>query len=400
MRRYVSNIDPGNEALDFIDRRLADDQYRGEWSSQHNRYTRDEVVTILSLLDEYAPDMSWMQIRTTDLSKRPRNLPGEEDFARFCREVKARIGKGTQDAMRKNLFVDFHRMGLIVRYGQDGMPTDPFRQQRVKFVSLSEQGLRLVQADTIDEQFYIFSSGVDKLLLGFITVSLGLLRDAESALKRITAHEFMFFVSAIGTSASFRIAPATCVRLIHAYRGLSTVQRRAVIDSLAEQLQPCHFPGDKTSQRDFHNWRNKVDQIYKLLDQTVYFEVSGDSLFLRKGRVRSFSHKKRYFQQHRVDRRPGFELHHVVPLGWSESDEQFKLFDDWQNMVYINAFEHAKITQNRNRNVVMTADNDNLILSDYGDNRVLLENHRTLLYDPKHKLLLLDYNGKLLQSVN
>ncbi len=161
MRQYVSNINPGNAALEFIDRRLADDKYRGNWSSQHNRFSMHKVITILQLLDKYAPNHSLMQIRTTDLSNRPQNTPDEAAYAMYCNEAKQAAASGTQVAMRKNHFPDWHRMGLIERYGHDRIPTDPFSKQRVKYVALTGQGMRLIEADGIDEQYYIYSSGID-----------------------------------------------------------------------------------------------------------------------------------------------------------------------------------------------------------------------------------------------
>lgn len=301
--------------------------------------------------------------------------------------------------MRKNLFVDFHRMGLIVRYGLSKIPTDPLSSQRVKFVSLSDQGLRLINAETIDEQFYIFSRGVDLLLGGFINILLKLLRDPDFKLKYIEIHEFMFFASAIGTQTSFNIDSARCVELVNSYRRLSRTQRRAALETLEDKLKPEKFMGDKTSKRDLHNWRNKAEQIFNILDQTVYFEVRDKTLYLRRDKMRSFSQKMRYFKKHSVDRSPGYELHHVAPLSWSESEEQFKLFDNWQNMVYISAFEHAQITQNRNRNVVMTADDENIILSDYSENQIYLTNRDTILYDPDKQLVMLGYNQQLLEAV-
>lgn len=397
---YVSHIVPGNESLAFIDRRLRDDNYRGSWSSQHNRYTMDKVHVILSLLDKYAPDRSLMAIRNSDITKRSSNNPDEEKYARFCGEAKLKVGIGTQDAMRKNLFPDFHRMGLIVRYGRGKSPTDPLRSQPVKYVSLSEQGQRFVQTETIDEQFFIFSSGVDRLLGGFINVLLTLLRDPDFELKRIELHEFMFFVSAIGTHTSFNVNHDRCAGIIHTFRSLTNTQRRSVIETLAFELRPENFPGEKPTQRDFHNWRNKAEQIYYLLNQTVYFEVREKTLYLRKDKVRSFSEKVQYFKNHGVERSPGFELHHVVPLSWSESQQQFKLFDNWKNMVYINAFDHATITQNRNRNVLMKAANGDIVLSDYSSNRVHLRHGDNLLYSVDKQSMMLDYNRRLRESVD
>ncbi len=397
---YVSGINPGNAALRFIDERLLDDYYRGDISSQHNRYTMQKVAAILAIFDKYAPNKGLMVVRTTDISKRPENTPEEAIYAQFCDECKLAVGIGTQDAMRKNLFVDFHRMGLIVRYGPSEIPTDPLSSQRVKYASLSAQGLRLIQAEAIDEQFYIFSRGIDRLLGGFINILLRLLSDPDFKLKHIEIHEFMFFASAIGAHTSFNIDSERCVELIESYRNLSRMQRRAVIDTLKAKLMPENYQGDKTSKKDFHNWRNKAEQIFYILDQTVYFEVRAKTLYLQRDKVRSFSQKLRYFEQHRVDRSLGFELHHVVPLAWSESKEQFKLFDNWENMVYISAFEHAQITQNRNRNVVMTADDENIVLSDYSDNQVYLTNRETILYDSRNQPLMLEYNRQLLETVD
>ena len=403
MREYVSNINPGNEALKFIDTRLSDDNYRGNWSSQHNRFKRHEVHRILTLLHKYAPRNTLLPIRTTDLSRRPENFSDEADYARFCDEVKAAFCKGTQDAMRKNLFPDFHRMGLIERFGPQMNPTDPFSRQHVAYVSLSERGDKFIQTDALDEQLKIFSGGVGRLLGGFIEVFFDLLGDPDFNLKRISIFEFMFFVSAIRTQSTFNISVERCVKLIKAYRRLSNIQRRSVIETLTKALEPKNFDGPKTSKRDFGNWKNKAEQIYHILAETIHFEVHDKDrdkeLLLRKYRMRSFGEKDRYFKNHRVNKSPGFELHHVVPLGWAESDEQFKIFDNWQNMVYIKAYEHAIITQNQNRNVQMTASENDLILSDYRDSSVHLRKNENILYASKFQAQMLAHNRELVEMV-
>ena len=55
MSGYVRDIQPGNEALDYIDRRLLDDNYRGTESSEHNRYDMQEIFNTLQILNKYAP---------------------------------------------------------------------------------------------------------------------------------------------------------------------------------------------------------------------------------------------------------------------------------------------------------------------------------------------------------
>jgi hypothetical protein len=65
----VSTISPGNKALEFIDTRIKNEKYRGYHSSQHNRYTMEQIIDIITLLNRYAPYKKLMTIRTTDISK-------------------------------------------------------------------------------------------------------------------------------------------------------------------------------------------------------------------------------------------------------------------------------------------------------------------------------------------
>lgn len=410
---YVSEIHPSNKALEFIDIRITDDRYRGTESSEHNRYDMDEIFNILCLINKHAPRMSLMRIRDADLSRRPANLPEETIYARFCEEVKITVGKGTQDSIRKNIFVDVHRMGLIERYDAEKVRLDAFNGGHVKYVSLSSDGIKFIESSLLDRAF-IFTKALDQLLGGYIEISLELLKDADRAIGRITKYEFMFFVSAIDTDTTFNISVEKCVELIMSYRLLSRTQQRSVIETLKQKLQPHLFVGDKTNKRDWHNWQNKIDQVFHLFKQAPYFDISGvdkDILTLSTRKVvtksgvildlqkRSIAEKFAYFKEHKVRNTSGYELHHVVPLSWSESPEQYKLFDKWQNMVYIDAYSHAKITQNRNRNVRMTAAADNLILSDYNDNNVLLIKDRTILYNSAIQPVMLSYNDKLLTTI-
>ena len=406
----TEKISYGNRALQFIDRRIVNDHYRGSISSQHNRYTMDKIHTILSLLNEFAPALSLIRIRDTDISKRPENSPEEYMYAKFCEQAKVKCGIGTQDAMRKNLFVDLHRMGLIERYDDYLNPTDPYSGRAIKYVSLTEEGSRFVETKNLLDRYFMFSKALDKLMGGYISILLDLLSDTNAELGSITEYEFMFFVSAIGTNTSFRLTRSDCIELIVSYRQLSNVQRVAVINTLKSNMNPKYFRGDKTTKRDFHNWHNKIAQIYYLLRQAVYFETRDDKLMLsnkqapifdnvqQKRLDRSLDEKYKYFRHHNVNKTAGFELHHVVPLSWSENIHQFKLFDKWENMVYIDAYSHAKITQNRNRNVNMLIDGDNLKLCDYSSNTVWLEKDKNIAYDSGLKNLMVEYNRELLKT--
>jgi len=402
----VNKINPGNNALEFIDSRIRDEKYRGAPSSEHNRYVMIQIITILELLNKYAPNQSLMTIRTTDISKRPKNNFEEFTYAQFCNEAKQKAGIGTQDAMRKNLFVDLHRMGLIIRYDKNKEITDPFSKQQVKFVSISNQGLRLIEAKNILDKYFIFSKGIDSLVGGYIDIILDILRDKEYEIDKISIYEYMFFVSAIGTESNFNINTDKAVELIKEYRNLTPIQRKSVIETLKVELNPKNYTGSKKNKRDFHNWHNKIAQVYYLLNQTVYFEVRGEQLVLKGGQNsfseaatrldRSLNEKYQYFVKQESVKTLGFELHHVVPLAWSENIHHFKMLDKWENMVYIDAFSHAKITQNKNRNVVLEVVKDDITLTDHSDNEVYLKHQKNILYKPANKNTMKKYNFELL----
>ena len=409
----VSKINQGNKALEFIDSRIRNEKYRGSPSSEHNRYVMTQVIDILALLDKYAPNQDLMAIRTTDISKRPENNPDEFVYAQFCNKAKEKTkgmtskkGIGTQDAMRKNLFPDLHRMGLIERYDKNKESTDPFSRQNVKYVSMSNQGLKLIKAKNILDKYFIFSKGIDILLGGYIDTILDILRDKEYNIDNISIYEYMFFVSAIGTESNFNINTDEAVDFIKEYRNLTSMQRKSVIEILKAELKPKNFSGSKPNKRDFHNWWNKAAQAYYLLNQTVYFEVRGKQLVLKEGKNsfsetttrldRSLNEKYQYFVKQEVVKTLGFELHHIVALAWSENIHHFKMLDKWENMVYIDAFSHAKITQNKNRNVILKVVKDDITLTDHSDNEVYLKHRKNILYKPTNKNIMKKYNFELL----
>lgn len=386
----LSDISKGNEALEFIEKRLLDEKYRRSQSSQHNRYIMSQIIDILDLLNKFAPKQTLMQIRTQDTSKRPHNIPEEYIYAQFCGEVKQKAKIGTQDAMRKNLFVDIHRMGLITRYDKDKNPTDPFSSRRVKYVSLNKQGLKLISAKNILERYFIFSKAIDTLLGGYIDIILDILRDVDNNIGKINIYEYMFFVSAIDTNTGFNINIDMAIKLIKEYRILTTIQQKAVIETLKTDLRPKNYGGSKINKRDFHNWHNKAMQIYYLLNQTVYFETRQEKLVLKTGKNsfvasdktrlnRSVNEKHLYFKKHNIKKTVGFELHHIIPLTWSENIHHFKIIDKWENLIYIDAFSHAKVTQNANKNVVLEILHEDMILSDYSKNEVYLKHSKCTL---------------------
>lgn len=420
MRISLSKFSSSNESLQYLENRIFDDNYRGDVSSQHNRWTFDDLVFVLGALHKHKGDHDLLKIRTTDKSKRPTNSSDEFDFASFCDEVVSKIGKGTQDAMRKNWFVDWHRAGWIERYNNKGEFIEPYDRSQISYVKISEEGLKLLsEKSTRTDRYFIFSKGIDEMYNGTIGVLLDLFRNYD--IKHIDLQEYTYFVTGVSSKGSFSITRERCVELINAWRRFTPLERRSIDHFLSKVLVPNDSASSKIEKRDYHNWINKTQQTFSLLRQTIYFEqvnhlkfshfdrlyylgnenLAGDEFSQRdvKRLNRSLQQKHDYFREHSVSKTRGFELHHIVALAWAESQHDFKMLDDWRNMIYIDGYTHAQITQNRNLNVrVEFVSPDALKLIDYTGNAVNAQFPGNALYDRLNVPTMLDYNRELLKQ--
>lgn len=401
----IAKINASNESVAYLAKRLESDDYRGMHLSQHNRYDFDRFETMFDLLQKHSRGKI-MRIRTQDTSKRPANLPEELKYAAYCDEVKRKIGVGTQDAMRKNFFVDFSRMGMLDRFNEKGSLIPTEGKSAVKSVALSELGKKFVSAPALERR-YLYSAAVDRLLGGVIDIVLDIANRLNT--RKFDTFEFMFFISAVGAGTDIEVTREEAARLVTSYRALSRTQRQALIDAVQSYADPrkfAHLP--KTEKRDFGNWKNETDQLLSVLDQTVYFEhrASESALVLTSDRnspvnqvrmQRSKKEKDKYFEQHGVGREAGFELHHVVSLGSSVSLDHFLMLDCWKNMVYIDGYSHAKITQAKNLHVLMTNNAATIVLSKIGANPEPISLHRpnNVRYSDAKLPTMLQYNARL-----
>ena len=407
---YFFSIDPNNPALEFLANRILKTDYRGLQISQHNRYNYEQVVKMLELFYSLVGEKK-MQIRTTDLKKRPTNYPGEKIYAEYTRLVRSHFGKGTQDSIRKNLFVDFDRMGLIERFGKDKEKTDPFGRKSVKFVSISKMGLKLIDPNIdLFNKYLVFTNALDSIMKGFATDLL----DVITELKYLEIHELQYFVTYLYHEYQGKIVDKeTVVSLVKQFRLMSSYQIQSVHEYLKTRLVPSLQRGDKTAKRDYHNWLNESQQIVNLLKMTVFYEVDLDNKKIRlrigKGSIfsnhakikRSMTQKNLYFKNHELQKRVGFELHHIVPLSWAASREEFFVLDQWDNMIYIDAYSHAKISQNSNKNVKLIYFNNSndLEFKDFSNNSVYCKFEKNTIYKVPLISEIIDKNSKLLERI-
>ncbi len=145
----------------------------------------------------------------------------------------------------------------------------------------------------------------------------------------------------------------------------------------------------------------------------MFFETNKERLILKtlndenkqndKKLKRSIKEKALYFEKHGVKKEKGFELHHIVPLCLARSIEEFDLLDKWENLIYIDAFNHAKISQTQNKHICLYFKDCDVILS-----KGLKEEQESLyftyiknvLYKLDLQNAMLKYNKDLLHSKN
>jgi len=94
-----------------------------------------------------------------------------------------------------------------------------------------------------------------------------------------------------------------------------------------------------------------------------------------------------------------FELHHIIPFRCARNKHEFKLIDDCKNLVYLHKNKHKVITRNKDKNVILFADELKIKLDDFDGNSIFAHNNKDAKYSKKKTKIMNNYNGKLLQSI-
>ena len=408
-------IDPKKKCLEFLAERVISNNYRGLHLSQHNRYTFENLLIILENIERVVGEKK-MQIRNTDLSQRPQNTPGEESYAKFCNLVQNAMGRGTQDSIRKNFFLDMHRMRLIDRWDKDEEFLPPsFGAQRALYISLTKESLELLsQNESVDKRLKF-----SKILNDFTSNMLETLRSlvVEHELEYISVYEYMYFVSYIGFETennNHTYTKSDIAKFIQEFRELGQIERRGVTLCLQTYADPDVFEigsfWDKTDKRDFHNWKNEAQQSLMLMGLTVYFE-SIDNKYLRprfgpsgvyqneRDFTRSLQIKRDYWDKHNIPKTGNFELHHVVPLLYAKTLFEHNELDCWENLIYLERDAHAQITYSNNRHIKLGIDKTSydVDFTDPIQKDIIDCKKEDALFDPSLSDLMLKKNKELLK---
>ena len=322
-------------------------------------------------------------------------------YAEIVSRINRKIGRTTMNSLKKNFFVDFSRAGFIERFGKDKNILDPNIRSHVYFVKLTGDAVELIKTDRITDRYYLFSRGIDSLFGDFISHLANAIYNSNYSNDSISYTEFQYILSDIKKSGEEKIS------LLDSYRELEDHQKIEVHTLLKEYCTPERFEGDRTVQRDYDNWRNETQQIMLLLRNTLYFDVRENNFSLNRGKFgifpettrqpRQLGVRQEYFNEHQQERRPGFDLHHIIPIKFVRNKGEFALIDNYRNLIYIQRDIHQRIKDNHlllciNSGVVTFQD----IYARLDD--VEATNNLSAMYKESLAKGMMDYNATLLKE--
>lgn len=391
---------PNNLFLEYIIRRVQREDYRGLHVSQHNRYDLDRLIKILRGIYFIVGLEKFRIPLGDDIGERE---PDCGFYYAIVTEVNKRAGIGTINSLKKNFFVDFERMGLMYRYDKNGNKIINIGRGQVYYGQLTDRVRDLLEGDII-KKYRIFTDSIDILFRDEIANIANTLYYSHYKNARISIDEFMLILS--DSKPEYRDKK---IDLLDSFRSLNRLQQEHAIDLIQKYCDPNSFSGDKTQRRDYHNWKNESQQIFSLLKNTVYFDITKNSLKLNTGmygiftdtqiKQRTLGAKRDYFVKHNLLILTSYELHHIVPFSAARNKEEFKLIDHWGNLIYLTSNKHAEFSNRRNRNIILLTSGGSLIFEDFDKNVITAKNGITARYSEGLTTKMLGHNKGLLKVV-
>lgn len=395
----ILSIEQNNPFIEYIVNRIQLDNYRGWHVSQHNRYDLNDIEIILRNIYDVAGE-TYFEIPPGDYNQDD-VLP--EDFQKFqtiVSKINSKMGRGTINSLKKNFFPDLERMRFLIRE-----KIKPHEEgQGIPHGRLTSSAVEFINAKYLIGKYKKFTDGIDNLFGNKISELAEMIHLSAYAGDKISIYEFMFIFSDNDEDIDK-------IGLLDSYRRLKKYQRNKIIKLVQKYADPKNFKGNKTSRRDFHNWKNQAQQIMSLLKTTVYFEVDlnkcfrlniGRTGFFQEQKKRSVIPKREYFIFHQIEKRDKFELHHIVPISSARNKEEAKIVDDYRNLIYIHRSKHQIISQSGSRNVVLRIDPSEAIFSDLNNkHHIKTTNETDVLYAKKQSKVnkIAKYNTGLLRSI-
>lgn len=399
-------INPTLECLNFLYHRVLRADYRGLHKLQHYRWSVEYIKIVL----KHLPKDKLLLHTQGDIYDDYRYSNDELEFCKYLKNVNKdllTIQKSITDmGMRKIIFVNLQRMGLIDRFNHKQELCDISKTYRnYKYVKITQRGLDFLESRNIFEEQRNLGIALD-FIFGGITQDVLDIINALSP-QYISVSEMMFFVSFLGKDYQGKILTKDAIiDFINEFRSLKARQK-VVEDVLNEFCMPKNFSGNKTQKRDFHNWKNETQTLFDSFDLMAIFEydrakqslllkanINGENITFKRSQLI----KKEYFQHHEVQKDICFELHHIVPFYYAKDLNALKAIDNWQNLIYIDANSHKIFTLDKSAKKAIRLDfrGSDALLDNFIDEAVVLKYTDNIRYKIALQERMLRYNKSLL----
>lgn len=399
-------INPALECLKFLYHRVLRDDYRGLHKLQHYRWSVEYIKIVL----KHLPKDTLLLHTQGDVYDDYRYSSDELEFCEYLQNVNKdllTIEKSITDmGMRKIIFVNLQRMGLIDRFNHKQELCDISKTYRsYRYVKITQRGLEFLESRNIFEEQRNLGIALDFVFGGIAQDVLDIINALSP--QYISVSEMMFFVSFLGKDYQGNILTKdVIIEFINEFRSLKARQK-VVEEVVNEFCVPKNFSGNKTQKRDFHNWKNETLTLFDSFDLMALFEYDGSKqrLLLKagiNGEVITFKRssiiKQEYFKQHEVQKDICFELHHIVPFYYAKDIDALKAIDNWQNLIYIDANSHKIFTLDKSAKKAIRLDfrDKDAVLDNLIGDEVVLKYTDNIRYKIALQERILQYNKALL----
>lgn len=399
-------INPALECLKFLYHRVLRDDYRGLHKLQHYRWSVEYIKIVL----KHLPKDKLLLHTQGDIYDDYRYSGDELEFCEYLQNVNKdllTIQKSITDmGMRKIIFVNLQRMGLIDRFNHKQKLCDIGKTYRnYRYVKITQRGLEFLESQNIFEEQRNLGGALDFVFGGIAQDVLDIINALSP--QYVSVSEMMFFVSFLGKDYQGNILTKdVIIDFINEFRSLKARQK-VVEDVVNEFCVPTNFSGNKTQKRDFHNWKNETQTLFDSFDLMALFEYdrSKQRLLLKISInseniafKRSSIIKQEYFKQYEVQKDICFELHHIVPFYYAKDIDALKAIDNWQNLIYIDANSHKIFTLDKSAKKAIRLDfrDKDAVLDNLIGDEVVLKYTDSIRYKVALQERMLKYNKVLL----
>lgn len=339
-----------SELESYLNSRIKSDGYRGVHVAQHNRLPESKLLIFLEAInkvngqEQFAvppgddPEPSGRQKGSIKIK---RAVSGFEEYYQVIEAILAAGENVTFNSLKKNHFPNLEAMGLLSR--QIVADGSYFR------ASLTDSAKSILVAGATRKRTVLIGKAMENL------IGSKLIEELHSILQKVdvlNVYELMLIV----TDPSLKLDDKET--LIRQYRRLKPIGRLQLHSRMKAKCAPT-MALEKKRKRDWHNWWNESAQIVSMLSTVSGFNVydnehvmlAGAGIHLGFDASRSETVKRDAFNWHNLEKRDGWEMHHIYPVQYATCDSDMRLIDSKENLIYIPEKIHDQIPKRENLSV-------------------------------------------------